>query len=384
MKKICFVTTVAITVKSFLIDFAHYLTQNRDYDVTFICNKDESLFTYTNEYIHYIPVSMKRGIGFDGLSVISNLKKIFKEQQFDIVQYATPNASLYASIAAKKAGVKNRLYTHWGSRYMGYEGGLGHFIFKTLEKTTCKFSTVIETESFSLLEYSIKDGLYPREKSSVIWNGSACGVNIDNYDLSKRNAWRKEIRTKYNIPDDSVVFGWCGRITRDKGHKELFEAFRELNKVDKKARLLMVGSYDNVETINPELFKWAQECKEVIFTGPVPRKEVPEMYSAMDVFCSLSYREGFGLVVIEAAAMKLPGIVTDVPGQIDTIVDGETGILVPAKEIKPVVGAMEFYINNPEKLVEMGEQARKDVVVKYEQQHLFSLLADHRDSIIKA
>ena len=261
---------------------------------------------------------------------------------------------------------------------------MGHFIFKTLEKTTCKFSTVIETESFSLLEYSIKDGLYPREKSSVIWNGSACGVNIDNYDLSKRNAWRKEIRTKYNIPDDSVVFGWCGRITRDKGHKELFEAFRELNKVDKKARLLMVGSYDNVETINPELFKWAQECKEVIFTGPVPRKEVPEMYSAMDVFCSLSYREGFGLVVIEAAAMKLPGIVTDVPGQIDTIVDGETGILVPAKEIKPVVGAMEFYINNPEKLVEMGEQARKDVEVKYEQQHLFSLLADHRDSIIKA
>ena len=79
-KKICFVTTVSITVKSFLIDFAHYLTQKRDYDVTFICNTDESLYSFTNEHIHYIPISMKRGIGFDGLSVISNLKKIFKEQ----------------------------------------------------------------------------------------------------------------------------------------------------------------------------------------------------------------------------------------------------------------------------------------------------------------
>lgn len=381
-KKICFVTTVSITVKSFLIDFAHYLTEKRDFDVTFICNKDESLFEYTNDHIHYIPISMKRGIGFDGLSVIGNLKKIFNEQQFDIVQYATPNASLYASIAAKKAGVKNRLYTHWGSRYMGYEGGLGRFIFKTLEKTTCKNSTIIETESFSLLDYSVKDGLYPKEKSSVIWNGSACGVNIDNYDLNKRDAWRKEVRAKYNIPEDSVVFGWCGRITRDKGHNELFEAFRELNKVNKKARLLMVGPYDNVETINPELFKWAQECNEVIFTGMVPTSQVQEFYSAMDVFCSLSYREGFGLVVIEAAAMKLPGIVTDVPGQIDTIVNGETGVLVPAKEIEPVVKAMEFYINNPDKLVGMGEHARRDVEEKYEQQHLFCLLADHRDEII--
>ena len=75
MKKICFVTTVAITVKSFLIDFAHYLTQNRDYDVTFICNKDESLFTYTNEYIHYIPVSMKRGIGFDAKRLRPNRRR---------------------------------------------------------------------------------------------------------------------------------------------------------------------------------------------------------------------------------------------------------------------------------------------------------------------
>lgn len=382
MKKICFVTTVPGTIKAFLLDFSYYLINERDYDVTFICKYDDELKKKCSNRLHYFPVNMKRGIGFDGISVIKRLTDIFKNTHFDIVQYATPNASFYASIAAKKAGVKNRLYTHWGSRYMGYEGGLMRLLFKNLEKITCMNSTIIETESSSLLEYSIKDGLYTKEKASVIWNGSACGVNIERYDLSMRDIWRTEIRTKYNIPSDSVVFGWCGRITRDKGHNELFEAFRQLNKENKKARLLVVGSYDNVDSIDAELFKWAQECEEVIFTGPIPSSEVPKYYSAMEVFCSLSYREGFGLVVIEAAAMGLPAIVTDVPGQIDTIVSGETGLLVPAKEVEPVVIAMKYYIDCPAKLKEMGEKARLDAESKYEQHRLFELLADHRDAII--
>ena len=150
-------------------------------------------------------------------------------------------------------------------------------------------------------------------------------------------------------------------------HNELFAAFRELNKTDKSTRLMMVGANDNVETIDKELFEWAHQCPEVIFVGRVPREDVSKYYSAMDVFCSLSYREGFGLVVIEAAAMQLPGIVTDVPGQIDTHENMVTGITVHAKEVVCVVDAMKFYINNPDKLKEMGIEARKQVEEKYEQ-----------------
>lgn len=109
MKKICFVTTVSITIKSFLLQFKDYLVDN-DYDVTFICNTDESMYELCNERVHYIPVPMKRGVGLDGLSVINKLTKIFKENKFDIIQYSTPNAALYASIASKKAGCANRLY----------------------------------------------------------------------------------------------------------------------------------------------------------------------------------------------------------------------------------------------------------------------------------
>ena len=111
-------------------------------------------------------------------------------------------------------------------------------------------------------------------------------------------------------------------------------------------------------------------------------EEVSKDYSAMDVFCSLSYREGFGLVVIEAAAMQLPGIVTDVPGQIDTHENMVTGITVHAKEVVCVVDAMKFYINNPDKLKEMGIEARKQVEQKDEQKELLRRLAAHRNEII--
>lgn len=378
-KKICFVTTISLTIKSFLIDFGRYLSENENYDVTFICNTDVSMYEFETEHIHYIPVKMKRGIAFDGLSVIWHLYKIFKREKFDIVQYSTKNASVYTCIAASMAGIKTRIYCQWGMMFVAMHG-IKRYLIKASELLISGLATDIESESFSIYNAALKEKVYTAKKACVIWNGSACGVNLDGYDISKREQWRKEIRERYNIPTDAVVFGWCGRITRDKGHNELFSAFHELNKTDKNTRLLMVGSYDNVETIDKELFDWAQSCPEVIFTGY--SKEVPKMYSAMDVFCSLSYREGFGLVVIEAAAMGLPGIVTDVPGQIDTHVNMETGISVHAKDVVSVVDAMIFYISNPEKRITMGREARKQVEEKYNQKILFNKLAEHRDKLI--
>lgn len=378
-KKICFVTTISLTIKSFLIDFGRYLSENENYDVTFICNTDVSMYEYETEHIHYIPVKMKRGIAFDGLGVIWHLYKIFKREKFDIVQYSTKNASVYTCIAGSMAGIKTRIYCQWGMMFVAMHG-IKRLLIKASELLISGLATDIESESFSIYNAALKEKVYTAKKACVIWNGSACGVNLDGYDISKREQWRKEIRERYNIPADAVVFGWCGRITRDKGHNELFSAFRELNKTDKNTRLLMVGSYDNVETIDKELFDWAQNCPEVIFTGY--SKEVPKMYSAMDVFCSLSYREGFGLVVIEAAAMGLPGILTDVPGQIDTHVNMETGISVHAKDVVSVVDAMIFYISNPEKRIKMGREARKQVEEKYDQKILFKKLAKHRDKLI--
>lgn len=377
MKKICFVTTVSITIKSFLLQFKDYLIEN-DYDVTFICNMDESMYDLCNNQVHYIPIPMKRGIGIDGLSVISKLTKIFKKNKFDIIQYSTPNAALYASIAAKRAGCENRLYCQWGIRYMGFDNSVKRKIFKQIEKAVCQNSSVIECESYSLYQFSIDEKLYSSSKASVIWNGSACGVDLNKYFIAKKAAWRKEIRSELNISEEVPVFGYVGRITRDKGANELLTSFREVIK-KKEAYLLMIGIFDDTDSIEVDLRKWAEKSKNVIFVDWT--NKVEKYYSAMDVFCSLSYREGFGLVIIEAAAMGLPGIVTDVPGQIDTIEPNMNGWLVPAKNIDKVIKTIEYCIDNPKKVKEYGSNARKNVEEKYEQNELFKRLTKHRDNL---
>ena len=374
MIRICFVTTLSITIKSFILDFAKYLVKTGNFDVTLICSDDETMFSHCNDAIHYIPVTMKRGISFDGLKVIKKLTNIFKQNKFDIIQYSTPNASFYASIAAKKARCPSRLYCQWGIRYMGFEKKWARFVFKMLEKIICKKSTMIEVESHSILAFGLKEHLYKKDKAYVVAEGSACGVNLSKFDIQKKQIWRREIRKQLNIPDEAIVFGYSGRITRDKGLNELFESFKRLNNPN--AYLVLIGQFDNENTIDSSLRQWALNNKNVLFVDWT--NEVAKYYSALDVFCSLSYREGFGLVVIEAAAMSVPSIVTNVPGQLDTIIDNEDGILVKVKDIDSVVSAMAFYVENKKMIEIFGANARKRVENVFDQQGLFESLKQRR------
>lgn len=382
-KKICFCTTLGGTINAFLVDLSKYLVEYENYDVTWIAGEDERLHAHTGEHIHFIPLEMKRGMAIDGPLVIWKMYRIFKREKFDIVQYSTRNAGTYASIAAWMAGIKTRLYCQWGMMFIALKG-FKRFLLWLDEKIIVSLSTVIESESFSMYETAISHGIYKKEKASVIWCGSACGVNLDRYIMSNKSAWRKEVREKLGISEDARVFGYCGRITRDKGLNELFAAFKKV--VEDKNRktdtyLMIIGRNDNAETINSELFAWAKSSSFVKFTGYT--NNVPKYYSALDVFTSLSYREGFGLVVIEAAAMGVPGIVSDALGQRDTIVHMKTGYSVRTYNVDDVVEAMNYYIEHPEKAEEMGVRARKVVEEQYEQKELFKRLAEHRNQLIE-
>lgn len=380
-KRICFCTTLGSTI-GFVTELSKYLVEHENYDVTWIAGDDERLHKYVGEHIHFIPLEMKRGISFDGPKVIWQLYRILKREKFDIVQYSTRNAGTYASIAAWMAGIKVRLYCQWGMMFIALKGWKRTLLWAD-EKLIVNLSTVVESESFSMYNTAIEHGIYTPSKASVIWNGSACGVDISKYLLENKVAWRSEVRNELGISDDARVFGYCGRITRDKGLNELFAGFRKV--VEDKSRkvdtyLMIIGRDDNAETIDPELFAWAKSCPFVKFTGYTTN--VPKYYSALDVFTSLSYREGFGLVVIEAAAMGVPGIVSDALGQRDTIEHMKTGYLVRTHNVDDVVEGMNFYIEHPEKCVEQGAAARKVVEERYEQKELLRRLAAHRNELI--
>ncbi len=363
-----------------MLKFSEYLNSTGRYEIYLICAEQEDIYEKIPEFLHYIPVSMKRGITLSAFSAVMSMRKVFKREKFDLVQYSTPNAAFYASIAAKSQGVPVRLYCQWGIRYMGFEGWKRN-LFKFIEKITCYNSTFIEPESLNIRTFYIDEKLYKSEKSAVIWNGSACGVDFGKFDISKRQTWRKEIREKYSIPKECTVFCFAARLTADKGINELLEAYGEIRKNQQSVRLLIMGSVDNQGSLKPELWEMAQNTSDIILTGEVP--DVEKYYAASDIFISPSYREGFGLVVIEAETMGLPAIVSDVPGQVDAIIPDVTGMLVTVKDSKTLQQAMEVYLSDPKRIDEMGQRAYEFVRDHFEQNVLFERLMESRERLYK-
>lgn len=379
MKKICFVTTVYMTYKCFLKQLSQYLYETGEYDISLICNNEEEALKDLPAFVHYHPVDMKRGVSLSAFSAIKKIGKILEKEKFDIVQYSTPNAAFYTSIAAKKKRVPVRLYCQWGIRYMGFEGWR-RSLFKYLEKKTCDSSTFIEVESHNIRNFSLQEKLYTTDRSCVIWNGSASGVDLNKFDITRKPYWRKKIRTILKLSDEDIIFAFAGRLTADKGVNELLEAFLNIEKKYSYVKLLMMGGMDNHESLKQELWNQAKKSTNIIFTGNVPNVE--EYYAASDVFVAPSYREGFGLVVIEAESMGLPAIVSDVPGQVDAIKENETGLTCTVKDSRSLEKAMGKLIENVELRMNLGNKASKYVEDNYEQKKLFEYLKMHRDTLI--
>lgn len=323
MNKICYILTVPVTVRAFFIPQLKYLSEN-GFDVSVICSSDDSLQSELGKKIHFIPVDMPRGLSiFKSISVIRKLIKIFKQESFNFIQYSTPNAALYGAIAAKICRVKIRNYHLMGFRYLGAKGIL-KVILKFLEKITCRLSSSIECVSKSNLELGVAEGIFAKNKATVVWNGSTGGIDLGRFSIENRTEWRNEIRNKLGYSKNDFIYGFVGRITKDKGIDELLEAF--LNSAHN-AKLLMVGEFENEQELNQELLSNAKSNNQIKFVGAV--NDVEKYFAAIDMLVLPSYREGFGNVVIESAAMGTPAIVSDIPGPRDAVIPNKTAILVP-------------------------------------------------------
>ena len=304
------------------------------------------------------------------------MKKIFVKEKFDLIQYSTPNASLYAALAGKLAGIPVRLYCQWGMVYVGFEG-IKRQVFKAIEKIVCKLSTWIEPDSVSNLNFAHEENLYPQTKGSVIWNGSACGINLEKFDISQKIKYRKDIREKYNFPEDSFVYDFVGRITKDKGINELLAAFKQIYESNSNVYLMMVGTTEKDDTVDESLFLWSKKCEHVIYTGFT---DIVEQYlSAMDTYILPSYREGFGMGVVEAEAMGVPVIVTSIPGPVDAMKENETGIVVKKGSIKELLRAMKKLYEDKHIRKEYSSNAYDFAINNFEQKKLFGkILLDRK------
>lgn len=381
-KKICICTTLWSSINNWIIHFLNDY-HKRGIDVTIVCNMNEDFERGLKErypFVHTKRMNFPRGINAMGsLKSIWALYRFFKKEKFDLVQYSTPNASMYGAVAAKIAGVPVRLYCQWGMVYVTMKG-IKRKVFENIERMVCRFSTHVQPDSKGNLDFCRANGLYNENKSCVIWNGSAKGLNLEAYDISKKEEYAHEIKQQYGIPENVPVIGFVGRLGREKGCHELFRAFQRVKKEFPTAKLLFVGPIEKKETMEPNILHYFETCDDIIKTDRV--NHVEKYTSAMDVYVLPSYREGFGMGVVEASAMGVPVVVTKYPGPSSAMEEGISGYSVPVKDVDQLTEYILQFLRNPSNAKKMGLQGRKWVEERFDQKVFIQKYMENRMELL--
>ena len=337
--KICFITTIHQSIEWFVSDAAKYFRE-KGHEVSYLCNMDEAFINEHGGYARCFDVKLERGLSpINMLRSLIKMYTIFRREKFDCIQYATPTASFIASIAAKMAGIQYRVYGFWGMRYEGAKG-MSRKILMMFEKITCALSTHVRIVSPKNMEIVINDGVCSKDKIGVIGLGGTIGVNTKVFDISKKQEFRDSVRNSLGLNELDFLFTFVGRINMDKGINELIDAFKNIENKYKNVKLLLLGMIDSVNPIKEENMEWAKKSINVIMPGPVHKDLVCQYLAASDILVHPTYREGFGKIIQEAMAMKLPVITTDIPGPSEVIEADISGLLVPKANAAALADAM--------------------------------------------
>ena len=378
-KKICVITTIETTLESFVIPAMRLFVQ-RGFDVTLICTMtDKFIGKYSDEF-HLINVNMNRGISIKDMLIKPFVfYKIFRREKFDYVQYATTNAAWYASIAAKMAGIPVRVNCLWGLLYTS-STGWRRKVYWFAEKYPCLFSNYFTVASKKNMEIAIADGLCKRKNASVIGEGGTIGVDLNIFNINKRESYKAEILKKYPVLSGRTVYGYLGRIDVDKGINELLKAFWEMDNPN--TALMLIGPFDAVRSgLDDKLIKKAKSCENIIFVGFT--RDVPLYLSAVDILVHPTYREGFSMVIQQAMAMGCAVITTNIPGPSEVIIENKCGRLVSPKNSVALRKEMEKLHGDAKMRKTFVANGLIRVKEKFERNHMLELTYEDRCKMMK-
>ena len=367
MKKLIRITTVDFAQSDYMKGQNKYMSQ---YFEVVGAASDTGVMEEVakNEGIRMVNIPMKRKMApLHDLWCIYKFYQLFKKEKPDIVNSNSPKSSLLSMIAAKMAGVPYRIYTVSGLRYQT-ASGLSRWLLMTSEKIACKAANIVIPEGNGVMKSLINDGITKKEMH-VIHHGNINGVNVDYYNKDQVDC--SDLRDNLHIDGDDFVFVFVGRIVRDKGINELAEAMQRITSTYKKVKLLMVGDFEpQYGPLKPENDRFLKEDNSVVYAGYV--KDVRPYLSISDALVFPSYREGFPNVVLQAGAMELPSIVTDINGSNEIIEDGFNGKIIPAHDTTALYDMMAWFIDHHKIIAEMGIHAREKVEINFKQSDVWN------------
>lgn len=376
--------TVPISLNTFCKGMLRELDDKYGEVIALSSAEDELYVLGNREKVRTIAVDMCRQMSIaKDFVALFRLIKVFMKERPDMVHSMTPKAGLLCMMAAWITRVPRRVHTFTGLVFPT-STGIKRRILMFTDWLTCACATHIIPEGEGVKRDLLDNGITSKSLK-VLGYGNVRGVDLARWDNRRDDiqVHAKEICSQLRL-QDKFVFLFVGRLVGDKGINELVEAFSQLNKDYPDTRLMLVGRYeDELDPIKDESKDIIKKSPAILELGPKYEDELVAYYAAADCFVFPSYREGFPNTVLEAGAMGLPSIVTDINGSREIVTSGENGIVIPSKSVPALLSSMRQMIDNKAEAVVMGERARTIVASRYEQGFVRKCLYDFYDEILK-
>ncbi|MFV0540095.1 MAG: glycosyltransferase family 4 protein [Aestuariibaculum sp.] len=386
MKKIIRITTVPASLRGLLKGQLKFMADY--FEIVGISSNLDGLLVEMGkkEGVRTITVEMTRKITpFRDIVSLYKLYKIFKKEKPDIVHTHTPKAGTLGMIAAKLAKIPNRMHTI-AELPLVEATGFKRRVLNAVETLTYSCATKIYPNSYGLKTIILNNKFTTENKLKVIGNGSSNGINTNHFNPDLfTDKELSSLKEKLKIKEDDFVFVFIGRIVKDKGINELIESFVTFEKQNKKAKLLLVGVFEaHLDPLEETTIDIIKENNNIIHAGW--QDDVRPFFAISNALVFPSYREGFPNVVLQAGAMKLPCIVSDINGCNEIVTDKINGLIVPVKDSEKLLNAMlEITKHNVDELNQMGEKSRQLIISKYDQQFVWqALLEEYNNTLEKS
>jgi glycosyltransferase involved in cell wall biosynthesis len=333
-----------------------------------------------DEGIRVVPVEMRRRIApVRDLVALWQLYCLFRKERPLIVHSITPKAGLLSMIAAKMAGIPIRMHTFTGLIFPTQRGFFQKLLI-WMDRLLCVCATNVYPEGNGVKNDLIKFRITPKPLK-VLANGSVNGIDSSFFDpslytLDQRQALRREL----NVSADDFVFLFVGRLVSDKGINEMVEVFNEISSVYSHVRLLLVGAEEpDLDPLKTETLQRIAANRHIIPVGY--QQDVRPYFAISDALVFPSYREGFPNVVMQAGAMGLPSIVTDINGCNEIIIEGRNGTIIPAKDPITLRKKMELFLTDQTLVEKLRVNTRAMVTSRYEQKIVWEALLEEYKSL---
>lgn len=344
---------------------------NQYFNVVAVSGESSHLQEVKNrEGTEIFPIEMQRKISplQDFISLIK-LYTYLKKEKPTIIHSITPKAGLLSMLAGKMAGVPIRMHTFTGLIFPTKTGFMQTLLIK-MDQLLCWAATNIYPEGNGVAQ-DLKKFKITDKPLNVIANGNVNGIDLDHFSLQKLDeSSLKKMKEELGITENDFVFVFVGRIVGDKGINELIKAF--INLKEKNSKLLLVGPFEETDPLQKETYDDIKNNNNIITVGL--QKDVRPYFTISNALAFPSYREGFPNVVLQAGAMGLPCIVSDISGCNEIIIENENGVIVPSKNSEKLQIAMDNMIQDIEKYHKMASNAREMIASRYEQSVVWEAL----------